>query len=139
MFEKNDTTIQIYIYPFLASVPILYTLKARENQKFTGVFRRYGNENVGWKLAIIHYPTNTPHVFHVVTTWKLSFRFNVEYRLCVCRVKKYTILNVSHLFKKTLFTLKWWALDSFSSFQMEYFFDAIWNFACFNEYIGIFV
>ena len=34
-------------------------------------------------------PTNTPHVFHVETTWKRSFpsRFNVKYTWSVCRVK----------------------------------------------------
>ena len=34
------------------------------------------------------YPTNTPHVLHVETTWKRQFllRFNVEYMWCVCGV-----------------------------------------------------
>ena len=41
------------------------------------------------------YPTNTPRVFHVETTWKRSFprRFNVEYTWSVCRVLGY---NRSH-------------------------------------------
>ena len=35
------------------------------------------------------FPTNTPRVFHVETTWNRSFprRFNVEYTWSVCRVK----------------------------------------------------
>ena len=34
------------------------------------------------------YPTNTPRVFHVATTWKRSFpsRFNLECTWCVCKV-----------------------------------------------------
>ena len=34
---------------------------------------------------------NTPHVFHVETTWKPPFprRFNVEYAWCVCREVTY--------------------------------------------------
>ena len=34
------------------------------------------------------FPTNTPCIFHVETTWKRPFprRFNVEYTWCVCRV-----------------------------------------------------
>ena len=35
------------------------------------------------------FPTNTPRVFHVETTWKRSFprRFNVENTWSVCRVR----------------------------------------------------
>ena len=34
------------------------------------------------------YPTDTPRVFHVATTWKRSFpsRFNLECTWCVCKV-----------------------------------------------------
>ena len=38
-------------------------------------------------MSKVRFPTNTPRVFHVETTWKRSFppRFNVEYTSCVCR------------------------------------------------------
>ena len=43
------------------------------------------NQNIRVKIG---YPTNTPRVFHVITTWKRPFprRFNVEYMWCVCGV-----------------------------------------------------
>ena len=36
---------------------------------------------------VLRCPTNTPHVFHVETTWKQPFprHFNVEYTWCVCK------------------------------------------------------
>ena len=57
-----------------------------------------------------------------------------------CRfVSTWNIGAVFVFIHKTLFTLKWCALDSFSNFQTKCFLDVIWNFACFNKYIGIFV
>ena len=46
-------------------------------------------QQIGTVLQITRkYPTNTPRVFRVETTWKRPFprRFNVKYTWCVCRV-----------------------------------------------------
>ena len=44
-------------------------------------------------------PTNTPHVFHVETTWKRPFLrfFNLEYTWCVCKDQLWVIFKVLSL------------------------------------------
>ena len=41
MQQDIKNIIEELINPFLANVPILYTLKTPENQRFSGVFRGY--------------------------------------------------------------------------------------------------
>ena len=50
------------------------------------VFRT--RSNIYDRAFLQMYPTNTPRVFHVETTWRRLFprRFNVKYTLRVCRV-----------------------------------------------------
>ena len=55
------------------------------------------------------FPTNTPRVFHVETTWNRTFprRFNVEYTWSVCRVVldlKLTLRSVLIHFRATEFS-----------------------------------
>ena len=46
------------------------------------------------------YPTNTPRVFHVETTWKrpIPRRFNMKYTWCVCRVGTPILVSFSEWF-----------------------------------------
>ena len=54
---------------------------------------------------VLRYPTNTPLVFHVETTWKRPFsrRFNVEYTWCVCWVVAWWKLFKDLVIDKTNF------------------------------------
>ena len=54
------------------------------------------------------YPTSTPRVFHVETTWKRPFprRFNVEYTWSICRVSLHTFCFQSDLSKDALLSLE---------------------------------
>ena len=47
------------------------------------------------------FPTNTPHVLHIETTWKRPFprRFKVEYTWCACRANIF-ISNIYLLAKE---------------------------------------
>ena len=56
------------------------------------------------------FPTNTPHGFHVKTTWKRPFprRFNVESMGCVCRVMGAGAVNLDITAMKSWTTTKQW-------------------------------
>ena len=61
-------------------------------------------ENV---CRLIFFPTNTPCIFHVETTWKRSFsrRFKVEYTWCVCSlISKKPSLSLKSKFHPGRFT-----------------------------------
>ena len=50
--------------------------------------RLFSSATIFILVLFLEFPTNTPRVFHVGTTWKRPFtrRFNVEYTWCVCGV-----------------------------------------------------
>ena len=74
----------------------LFNLRHRQYSKsefsFTVLMMAWAEKlfqiNISLWIWFIRYPTNTPRVFHVETTWKQQFlhRFNVENTWCVCIV-----------------------------------------------------
>ena len=80
-------------YPIPMKFPKLLVVAQREILNgFSLIFQRFlirfAMKVYFLNWSLMTYPTNTPRVFHVETTWKRAFprRFTVEYAWRVCRV-----------------------------------------------------